>query len=109
MPHLGRWASADPLEIHQPGEGGEVGNAFHYVSGNLLQARDPIGLDASYDRIDGQWYRVEDADENSLTYTAIDNPRQDAVLQGGRDAVDDVADGVIDSVVDRATDPRRPG
>jgi RHS repeat-associated protein len=44
MPHLGRWASPDPLQIHAGG-GGEFGNSYHYVSGNLLQARDPLGLD----------------------------------------------------------------
>ncbi len=44
IPRVGRWASPDPLEIHQPGEGGEFANAYHYVSGNLLQARDPLGL-----------------------------------------------------------------
>ena len=43
MPHLGRWASPDPLQIHAGG-GGEFGNSYHYVSGNLLQATDPTGL-----------------------------------------------------------------
>lgn len=42
-PHLGRWASADPAETHAL-SGGEALNSYHYVSGNLLQARDPIGL-----------------------------------------------------------------
>lgn len=45
MPHLGRWASADPLQTHGGG-GGEFGNSYHYVSGNVLQARDPLGLQA---------------------------------------------------------------
>ena len=44
MPHLGRWASPDPLQIHAGG-GGEFGNSYHYVAGNLLQATDPDGLD----------------------------------------------------------------
>ena len=44
MPHLGRWATPDPLQVHAGG-GGEFGNSYHYVSGNLLQARDPDGLD----------------------------------------------------------------
>jgi RHS repeat-associated protein len=43
LQHLGRWATPDPLAIHQA-QGGEVLNAYHYVSGNLLQARDPLGL-----------------------------------------------------------------
>lgn len=45
IPRIGRWASPDPLAIHAAG-GGEVLNAYHYVSGNLLQARDPIGLES---------------------------------------------------------------
>jgi RHS repeat-associated protein len=44
LPHLGRWATPDPLSVHSAG-GSEVGNSYHYVSGNLLQARDPLGLD----------------------------------------------------------------
>lgn len=44
IPRLGRWASVDPLSVHAVG-GGEVLNGYHYVSGNLLQARDPLGLD----------------------------------------------------------------
>lgn len=40
---IGRWASPDPLATFAAG-GGEVGNAFHYVGGNVLQSRDPIGL-----------------------------------------------------------------
>ncbi len=43
MAHLGRWASTDPLQTHQVG-GGEAINGYHYVSGNVLQARDPVGL-----------------------------------------------------------------
>lgn len=43
IPRIGRWASPDPLAIHAAG-GGEALNAYHYVSGNLLQARDPVGL-----------------------------------------------------------------
>lgn len=43
IPRIGRWASADPLQVHDAG-GGETGNSYHYVGSNLLQARDPIGL-----------------------------------------------------------------
>ncbi|MCB9634610.1 MAG: hypothetical protein H6721_20995, partial [Sandaracinus sp.] len=43
IPRLGRWASADPLEVHALG-GGEIGNSYHYVGGNLLRGRDPVGL-----------------------------------------------------------------
>ncbi|UJR84874.1 Hypothetical protein I5071_69530 [Sandaracinus amylolyticus] len=41
---IGRWASPDPLHVHANG-GGEALNSFHYVTGNLLQSRDPLGLD----------------------------------------------------------------
>jgi len=44
VPRIGRWASPDPLWVHAKG-GGEALNAFHYVSGNLLQGRDPLGLE----------------------------------------------------------------
>ncbi|MFN9810479.1 MAG: RHS repeat-associated core domain-containing protein, partial [Deltaproteobacteria bacterium] len=43
IPRLGRWATPDPLHIHASG-GGEALNSYHYVSGNLLQAVDPLGL-----------------------------------------------------------------
>jgi len=43
IPRIGRWATPDPLSIHAAG-GGESLNSYHYVSGNLLQARDPNGL-----------------------------------------------------------------
>jgi RHS repeat-associated protein len=46
IPRLGRWASPDPLHVHQVG-GGEGLNSYHYVAGSLLAARDPLGLDAS--------------------------------------------------------------
>ena len=43
IPRIGRWASPDPAHIHAL-EGGEALNSYHYVAGNLLQARDPLGL-----------------------------------------------------------------
>jgi len=43
---IGRWASPDPLQIHAAG-GGEVGNSYHYVSGNILASRDAVGLDGT--------------------------------------------------------------
>jgi RHS repeat-associated protein len=46
IPRLGRWATADPLHVHAAG-GGEALNSYHYVSGSLLQASDPMGLQAS--------------------------------------------------------------
>ena len=43
IPRIGRWASPDPLSIHAVG-GGEALNSYHYIAGNLLQGRDPLGL-----------------------------------------------------------------
>ncbi|MCB9629894.1 MAG: hypothetical protein H6725_21180 [Sandaracinaceae bacterium] len=43
IPRLGRWASVDPLSVHQM-EGGEAMNGYHYIGGNLLQSRDDLGL-----------------------------------------------------------------
>ena len=37
--------SPDPLHVHASG-GGEALNSYHYVSGSLLQASDPLGLSA---------------------------------------------------------------
>jgi len=48
MAHLGRWASPDPLQTHAVG-GGEAINGYHYVAGNVLQARDPLGLECGVD------------------------------------------------------------
>lgn len=42
---MGRWASADPLAVH--GNGGDL-NVYAYVSGRILAAVDPLGLE-TYD------------------------------------------------------------
>jgi RHS repeat-associated protein len=47
IPRLGRWATPDPLHVHAAG-GGEALNSYHYVGGNLLEARDPNGLSVSH-------------------------------------------------------------
>src|SRR5688572_9857736 len=39
---LNRWMSADPLEVHAPGEADP--NLYAYVRGQLLRAVDPLGL-----------------------------------------------------------------
>ncbi|MFN9813496.1 MAG: RHS repeat domain-containing protein, partial [Deltaproteobacteria bacterium] len=57
IPRLGRWATPDPLHIHASG-GGETGNSYHYVSGNLLQAVDPWGLEATF--LNGEAPAAED-------------------------------------------------
>ncbi len=63
IPHIGRWASPDPLWVHSAG-GGEVGNAFHYVGGNLLQARDPLGLDPT------NWVHTFDTEQDFQEWQA---------------------------------------
>ncbi|HHH27872.1 MAG TPA: hypothetical protein ENK57_05960, partial [Polyangiaceae bacterium] len=55
VPRLGRWASPDPLHVHAMG-GGEALNSFHYVGGNLLAARDPLGLDGVRDHMPEQHF-----------------------------------------------------
>ena len=40
--YLGRWISPDPLSVHAAG--GDL-NVYAYVSGRVLQATDPVGLD----------------------------------------------------------------
>jgi RHS repeat-associated protein len=42
--HLNRWVSADPLAVHVPGQADL--NLYAYVSGQTLQAVDPLGLDS---------------------------------------------------------------
>jgi RHS repeat-associated protein len=48
--HLGRWTTPDPLHVHAVG-GGEALNSYHYVAGNLLQARDPLGLEGGREQM----------------------------------------------------------
>ncbi len=60
IPRIGRWATPDPLSVHAAG-GGEAGNSYHYVSGNLLQARDPLGLDPNQSVPDSAAVAREDA------------------------------------------------
>ncbi len=45
-PALGRWMSADPLAVHVPGRADA--NLYAYVSGAVLQAVDPVGLEDSW-------------------------------------------------------------
>jgi len=73
MPHLGRWASADPLQTHGGG-GGEFGNSYHYVAGNVLQARDPWGLNA-YDFIEyhkGRGFSAAESMARSFAHHGVD-------------------------------------
>ena len=63
---LGRWASADPLTIHQLGA--DL-NAYAYVHGAVLKATDPLGLNAD----------TRMSDTNNLD----DQERAEQELQGG--------------------------
>ena len=73
--HLGRWASADPLSVHAMG-GGEAGNGFHYVSGNILQGRDPIGLEE-----DGTPPPTPDSGPRGVYFEGEGTPQQRAAAQ----------------------------
>lgn len=66
IPHIGRWASPDPLQIHGL-SGGEFGNSYHYVGGNLLQARDPLGL--NFEKVEDGHYRGSFTDSNGQEHT----------------------------------------
>ena len=66
---------AGPARIHAVG-GGEALNAFHYVSGNMLQARDPIGLD---DCGHDESCSSEDAAGNPATPANMSTPEGAAV------------------------------
>jgi RHS repeat-associated protein len=102
IPRLGRWASVDPLSVHAVG-GGEALNGYHYVGGNLLQARDPLGLDIEdmpdelfygvfAHRLIGQAYRSLNMAANGVyvnhykirhlltTHTSLGDPAQMAAL-----------------------------
>ncbi len=82
IPRLGRWASPDPLHVHAVG-GGEALNSYHYVGGNLLQARDPLGLTAQAD---------------TPGEVAPEIGRDDAVMgeMPSREALDDLQEALID-------------
>lgn len=70
MAHLGRWASPDPLQTHAVG-GGEAVNGYHYVSGNVLQARDPMGLNTLF--LGGAGYESETAEYASSIIARMRN------------------------------------
>jgi len=78
LARLGRWASPDPLHVHASG-GGEALNSYHYVSGSLLQARDPLGLD-------GCGEPGEDACTGD-TSASMSGGRPDAPDAAGADAI----------------------
>jgi len=73
IPRLGRWASVDPLSVHAMG-GGEVMNGYHYVAGNVLQARDPIGLQGGSSLFVGDMNAVPTpATETASVETSVPN------------------------------------
>ena len=86
MPHLGRWASPDPLQVHAGG-GGEFGNSYHYVSGNLLQARDPNGLRTQHELRIRQRYSQDLAATGSAVEAvsrSISRNGLEALIEAGR-------------------------
>ncbi|MBI4511515.1 MAG: hypothetical protein HY698_17915 [Deltaproteobacteria bacterium] len=90
IPRLGRWASPDPLAIHALG-GGEVMNSYHYVSGNLLQARDPLGLvrdeeiTSQGEQRDARKAEMAGARENAITLV----PERQEIAVGSESESDD--------------------
>jgi len=89
LARLGRWASPDPLHVHASG-GGEALNSYHYVSGNLLQGRDPLGLSStaySSEGVQAGWEASDqlDADGSIAGYTFRQAP--DALSAAGSEAL----------------------
>jgi RHS repeat-associated protein len=82
IPRIARWSTPDPLQIHAMG-GGEPFNSYHYISGNLLHATDPVGLGQCIgDRCVGQ--------QGSMSEIAADAAQEEAqtAVNLGRAAVD---------------------
>jgi len=80
IPRIARWSTPDPLQIHALG-GGEPFNSYHYVSGNLLQATDPIGLgdptpgqQAAGVPADADVQALDPVDPSVATYAATTGP-----------------------------------
>lgn len=93
--HLGRWTTPDPLHVHAVG-GGEALNSYHYVSGNLLQARDPIGLDDEMAHISEAYMRALEEGPSAVyakhTGAALERRNaQIAVAEAARDLLEDMA------------------
>jgi RHS repeat-associated protein len=91
IPGLGRWASPDPLAIHALG-GGEVLNSYHYVSGNILQTRDPIGLDENRIACEENDWRCTPPERSVTVYFASPDP------DTGELTIEESMDAVIQSV-----------
>ncbi|MFO0713639.1 MAG: RHS repeat-associated core domain-containing protein [Sandaracinus sp.] len=86
MAHLGRWASPDPLQTHAVG-GGEAVNGYHYVGGNVLQARDPLGLDPEVTIENGDNGRIVTI-HATITVVEPDTARREQIESYMRSAVD---------------------
>jgi RHS repeat-associated protein len=103
MPHLGRWASADPLQTHGGG-GGEFGNSYHYVAGNVLQARDPNGLELRFADATKSGENVSfvehETRQDATTQAELQRQADDRekLTQGVRDGFRELYDGMIDEV-----------
>jgi RHS repeat-associated protein len=84
--HLGRWTTPDPAAIHAV-SGGESLNSYHYVRGNLLQARDPVGLWPSDVDLFTWFYDPEEAGRGAVMAVA------DHFTNGGASAIGDANRG----------------
>ena len=93
--HVSRWATPDPVAIHSM-QGGEVGNSYHYVSGHLLQVRDPLGLDWTNEK-EQEFQRLNAEARSSMT--GQPSRPQDATRLGALRAERELAH---DAALDRA-------
>jgi RHS repeat-associated protein len=115
IPRIGRWATPDPLHIHALG-GGEALNPYHYVAGDLLQTRDPLGLEPAdgeeqpnpwdaarmYGRaIAGAVEATQDASvEDNMIASYTNNPEMWELESMGWAYREEMADGRVRWVVD---------
>src|SRR6478609_1915399 len=74
-PYLGRWISADPLAVHSPGSADL--NLYAYVSGTVLKAIDPLGLNAE----SGTWTEHAGATGQASYMQDTDTVNADVVVE----------------------------
>jgi RHS repeat-associated protein len=96
IPRIGRWATPDPLSVHAAG-GGEAGNSYHYVSGNLLQARDPLGLE------------VEGSTSEQQGWTNTNQAARDANSKAAESVARGMFEGVVETLRGIKDLPKVPG
>jgi hypothetical protein len=104
--------------VHAVG-GGEALNSYHYVSGNLLQARDPIGLDDEMAHISEAYMRALEEGPSAVyaKHTGAELERRNAqiaVAEAARDLLEEMAANQAAGenaawLYNTARTPNRPG